>query len=159
MASRKKETKESDISISLSLVLLIIGFILGVFAGPAIENFILGDVLTRFGIKSDKTISLVEPTPDRETAGKEAVSKEKTEEEKGKYTLQVAAFEDMESALGLADTLYTRGYSPYIQFSSNSGRALYQLRLGFWTSEDEADRFAKTFKKQEEMRSSVVQIK
>ena len=158
MASRKKTT-ESNMSIGLGLVLLIIGFILGVFASPGIKNFIPGDVLTWFGVKGDKKVSQVEPAPEKGTTGKEAVGEQRTEEEEGKYTLQIAAFEDIESALGLADTLYTRGYSPYIQFSGNPDRALYQLRLGFWTSEEEADRFAKTFKRQEEMRSSVVELK
>ncbi len=154
MASRKKKTKESDISIGLSLALLVIGFVIGVFISPRIA-----DVITQFGIKRDKTISQVEPTPIKEKTGKEIADKEKTEEEKGKYTLQIAAFEDIESALGLADTLYTRGYSPYIQFSSNSDRALYQLRLGFWTSEQDADNFAKTFERQAEMKSRVVELK
>ncbi|HSE84111.1 MAG TPA: SPOR domain-containing protein [Thermodesulfobacteriota bacterium] len=158
MAQRKKTT-ESNISISLSLVLLIIGFILGVFAGQGIKNFIPGDILTQFGIKSDKTISQVELAPEEETTGKDTVSEQRDEEEKGKYTLQIAAFEDIESALGLADTLYTRGYSPYIQFSSNSDRDLYQLRLGFWTSEQDADNFAKTFEKNAEMKPSVVKLK
>ena len=159
MAQRKKTTKRNSISIGLSLILLLVGFILGVYASPRIENLIPEDVLTKLNIKKDKTVSQIKPTPERKSTDKETVSKEKAEEEKGKYTLQIAVFEDIESALGLADTLYTRGYSPYIQFSSNSDRALYQLRLGFWTSADEADRFARTFKKQEEMKSSVVQIK
>ncbi|HEX3033569.1 MAG TPA: SPOR domain-containing protein [Thermodesulfobacteriota bacterium] len=159
MAQRKKTTKGNSISISFSLVLLIIGFILGVYASPRIENFIPGDVLTQFGIKRDRTISQIEPTPEKETTRKDTISEEKIEEGKGKYTLQIAVFEDIESALGLADTLNTRGYSPYIQFSNNSDRVLYQLRLGFWISEEEANKFVKTFEKDEEMKSSVVKVK
>jgi hypothetical protein len=138
MASHRKTTKESNISIGLSLVLLTVGFIVGVYASPRLGNFIPEDILSQFGIKRDKTISQVETTPDRETTDKKTINKENTEEEKGKYTLQIAVFEDIESALGLADTLSTRGYSPYIQLSSNPEGVLYQLRLGFWTSQEEA---------------------
>lgn len=143
---------KSKISVGISLVLLLIGFTLGVFLSPRIYSMIPQDVLAVFGV--EKT----EPISGKETAGGELVEEQKIKEQGGKYTLQIATFSDIESATGLADTLNTRGYSPYIQIANNPDGVLYLLRLGFWTSEEEAKDFAENFTKSEEMKSGVVQI-
>jgi Sporulation related domain. len=156
----QKNNKGSDISISLSLILLLVGFILGVSLSPKVQGIIPQEVLTRFGMERR-----VEPVSQGETAGMGehsssggAIQEREEGGKENKYTLQIAAFSDIESALGLADTLNTRGYAPYIQISDGSAGISYLLRLGFWTSEDEARDFAEAFEKNEEMKSSVVNI-
>ena len=160
MVSNKKRKKRSNTSISLGLILLLIGFIFGIYLSPTIESAIPQRILTRLGIKRPERISQVKTVSHRGSINKGTIRKEKVEErEVGKYTLQIAVFSDIESALGLADTLSTRGYTPYIQISNNSDSTMYLLRLGFWTSKGQANNFANTFETKEEMRSSVVQIK
>lgn len=152
MASRRQRNKKSsNTSIGLSLFMLLVGFIVGVYLSPQIIKTLPQKILTRLGV--EKT----EPSPQRKTLINKPPS-EKIEVEKKIYSLEIAIFKDIESALGLLDTLNTRGYPTNIQPTNDGEKILYKVRLGFWTSESEAERFARTFETKEEMKVKVVRL-
>lgn len=131
--------------------MFLIGFIVGVYLSPKIIKTIPQKILTHLGV--EKT----EPVPQRKTLINKPAS-EKIEVEKRIYSLEIAVFKDIESALGLLDTLNTRGYSTNIETTNDGEKILYKVRLGFWTSEEEAERFARTFETKEEMKVKVVRL-
>ncbi len=153
MSSRKRGIKrKSSATLSIGLLTLFIGFILGVYLSPQIIETIPQQLLDRLGI--------VKPQP--ATLKKTVINKPTKEQIKFKeriYSLEIAVFSDVESALGLLDTLSTRGYSVTMETSNSGERILYKVGLGFWTSEEEAMEFASAFETKEEMKAKVVQIK
>lgn len=132
MTSQRKNERGG---VTFSFLLLIIGIALGVYFYPKIISSIPQEILARAGIPS--SIEAVE----------------------GEYTLQVAQFPDIGSAVGLLDTLITRGYFAYLQISGSSEDSQYVVRVGHWNSKGKAESFAKSFETKEEMEAKVVEIK
>jgi len=151
MASYKKGNRGKG-GTTFGLCMLLVGFILGVYLSPKIIDALPPKILSSFGIKKS------EPVSRNEITGKK-ISEEKNEVEKNVYSLEIAVFGDPESALGLLDTLNTRGYFPYIGTAKSASGILYTIRLGSWTSKEEAINFGKNFEAKEEMKAQVVQIK
>jgi len=71
----------------------------------------------------------------------------------GWYTVQVAAFKEMERAERLIEELKGKGYSPYLASLTNSSWIF--VRVGFFSTEDEAKDFSRDFKRKEGMDSII----
>lgn len=153
MSSRKRGIKrKSSATLSIGLLTLFIGFILGVYLSPQIIETIPQQVLDRLGIVKPQTAPLKKTVINKPT-------KEQIKFQVRIYSLEIAAFSDLESALGLVDTLNTRGYSASLESGLEGDKTSYKVRLGLWTSEQEAMEFASAFEAKEEMKAKVVQIK
>ncbi|MGQ0794282.1 MAG: SPOR domain-containing protein [Deltaproteobacteria bacterium] len=88
------------------------------------------------------------PSPQREEAMSQIISGDAA-----RYALEIAAFPDGESALGLLDTLRTRGYFAYIQAGAAEGR--FRVMVGAGMTEAQARDFASKFGAKEQMRAGV----
>jgi len=153
MSSRKQTKKrKSGLSTGFSVLILFIGFVLGVYSSPQIFKIIPKQFLDRLGIGEPLPASQKKTVLDKS-------SKEQTEFKTGVYSLQIAVFSDLESALGLVDTLNTRGYQSILVSGFEGDKTVYKVRLGLWTSEQDALKFASNFKAKEEMKAEVVQVK
>ncbi|GBD39038.1 hypothetical protein HRbin37_01301 [bacterium HR37] len=122
---------------------LLLSFLIGIMVGIYISPYIIGFIKDRGFLESGL----------RET--KSPTTKKSAEKA---YVVQLAAFEDIESALGLLDTLNTKGYFAYIQTGTDFNNNLYLVRIGLWKSEKEAKEFANKFEKREEMRVLVLPV-
>ncbi len=153
MASRRSKGK-SGISPGFALFILLIGFLLGVYLSPKITDMVPQEILSRFGIRKMESTS-------NEKTEKKKLTKETDgiEATKNMYSLEVAVFSDMESASGLVDTLNTLGYFPDIQTEKGADGIIYKVRIGLWTSKEDAMNFARDFETKEEMKVTVVEIK
>ncbi len=149
MASRRNK-KGGGWFISTILKILI-GFVLGVYLSPKVADLLPEEMLSRFGIKKTQSSSIEKKSPVKKTKRTEAPS--------NLYSLEVAVFSDMQSAAGLVDTLNTRGYFPNIQTVKGRDGVIYKVRIGSWTSKEEAMSYARTFETKEEMKVTVVEVK
>lgn len=109
--------------------------------------------------------SLTEPINPNPVIGEEKEKKEKnltfyktlTTET---YSVQVAAFKDKGSADSMAAKLRDKGYKPYVQEATFSGKEVwYRIRLGPFSNKAEADRFSKRFHEKEKIRPQVISEK
>jgi hypothetical protein len=126
-------------SIKPLLLSFLIGIMVGIYISPYIIGFIKDRGFLEPGLRETKSSTT------KKSAGKA-------------YVVQLAAFEDIESALGLLDTLNTKGYFAYIQTGTDFSNNLYLVRIGLWKSEKEAKEFANKFEKREEMRVLVLPV-
>lgn len=153
MASRRSKRK-SGISPGFAISLLLIGFLLGVYLSPKITDMVPQHILSRSDVRK------IESTSEEKTEKKKITKQtEGSEAAKNMYSLEVAIFTDTESANGLVDTLNTRGYFPHIQTEKGSDGILYKVRLGSWTSKEDAMNFARTLEAKEEMKVTLVEVK
>jgi septal ring-binding cell division protein DamX len=78
---------------------------------------------------------------------------------KGKYTLQVAAFNNAAEAQELVDRLKKKGYDVY-QVTGNAAAkgTLQRVRIGHFQSLQEARQFALTFEKRENVRPIIATV-
>lgn len=106
--------------------------------------------------------SLPEPANPNPVIGEEKEKKEKdltfyktlTTET---YSVQVAAFKDKGSAESMVEKLKDKGYKPYVQEATFSGKeAWYRVRLGPFPTKEEAERVAKKFQEKEKIRPQVI---
>ena len=152
MAPRRNKGKGGT-SIGLVLFVLLIGFVLGVYLSPKITELAPEELHTRFGIKK------VESTNQEKSVNKKSTRETGiTEAPKNIYSLEVAVFSDMQGASGLVDTLNTRGYFPDIQTGKGIDGVIYKVRMGLWTSKEDAVDFARNFETKEEMKVTVVEV-
>ncbi len=153
MSSRKQTKKRGrGVSAGFSAVMLLIGFVLGVYSSPQIFKTVPRQFLDLLGIE--------EPMPAAQKKTElDKPSKEQTEFKAGVYSIEIAVFNDLESALGLLDTLNTRGYSARLESGFEGDKVSYRVRLGLWTSQQEATKFAGSFETKEEMKAEVVKVK
>jgi cell division septation protein DedD len=126
----------------------------GGYLSPKITDVVPQHILSRYGFR--KTAPTLKEKTDMKKTKKPT---ENPERSKKIYSLEVAVFTDMESAYGLTDTLNTRGYFPDIQTEKGPDGILYKVRLGLWTSKEEARNFASTLETKEEMKVTVVEVK
>ncbi|GIW48486.1 MAG: hypothetical protein KatS3mg078_2363 [Deltaproteobacteria bacterium] len=122
---------------------LLLSFLIGIIAGIYISPYIMGFIKDRGLLEPD--LREIKSSTTKKSVGKA-------------YVVQLAAFEDIESALGLLDTLNTKGYFAYIQTGTDFNNNLYLVRIGLWKSEKEAKAFANKFEKREEMRVLVLPV-
>jgi cell division septation protein DedD len=149
MASRRN--KKGGGSFISTILKILIGFVLGVYLSPKVADLLPQEILSRFGIKKTQSTSIEKRSPVKETKRTVAPS--------NLYSLEVAVFSDMQSAAGLVDTLNTRGYFPDIQTVKGREGVIYKVRIGSWTSKEEAMSYARTFETKEEMKVTVVEVK
>lgn len=77
----------------------------------------------------------------------------------GKYTIQVAAFEEMERAQKVANELKEKGYDAYIVSTYNSrGEAWDLIKVGEFKTKEDAQDFASLFQKKEGMEAIVEEL-
>jgi cell division septation protein DedD len=152
MASRRN--KKGGWSFISTILKILIGFILGVYLSPKLADVLPEEMLSHFGIKKMQSTS-----QEKIERGKSIRETKRTEASDKLYSLEVAVFSDIQSAAGLVDTLNTRGYFPDIQTVKGRDGVIYKVRIGSWTSKEEAVSYARTFETNEEMKVTVVEIK
>lgn len=77
----------------------------------------------------------------------------------GKYTIQVAAFEEMERAQKVSNGLKEKGYDAHIVSTYNSRREAWDLiKVGEFKTKEEAQDFASLFQKKEGMEAIVEEL-
>jgi cell division protein FtsN len=75
---------------------------------------------------------------------------------KGKFTLQIAAFNNNEEALDLVQYLKRKGYPAYQMTGSAAAKGtLHRVRIGQFASLEEARQFALDFEKKERMKTII----
>ncbi len=72
------------------------------------------------------------------------------------YTVQVAAFKEMERAERLIEELKSKGYLPHLASLTNSSWIF--VRVGFFSTEEEAKDFSQDFKRKEGMDSIIHKV-
>jgi cell division septation protein DedD len=179
-----KPTKSGGSRFKFFLTLLIT-FALGVLIGTKLENrntqviekkdadASISEMLVQHGEKKplpknqlSVTPVATEPVKNSEESKQEElkpwVSKPLSESEvykADKYTIQVAAFDEMEKAQKIANELKVKGYNAYIVSTYNSrGEAWDLIKVGKFKTKEEAQDFASLFQEKENMEAIVEEL-
>jgi cell division septation protein DedD len=158
-----------------SLLTILIAFILGVFIGMKIKGTNIHFVENKEAniSNSETAVQGNEKKPAKEYEPSITISAtkllESPEESKSlnqpnveinKYTIQVAAFEEIERAQRVANELKEKGYNAYIVPIYNSrGEAWNLIKVGKFKTKEEARDFASLFQKKENMEAIVEELK
>ncbi|MGE5443193.1 MAG: SPOR domain-containing protein [Ignavibacteriales bacterium] len=166
-------------------LILLITFALGVFVGTKIKNIniqvvekkeasvsnsetrVQGDEKKSYH-KEDR-LSVATATIEPIKSGEESKKHLKPQElkplgefeiyEADKYTIQVAAFEEMGRAQRVANELKEKGYDAYIVSTYNSkGKAWDLIKVGKFKTKEEAQDFASLFQRKESMGAIVEEL-
>ncbi len=85
------------------------------------------------------------------------ISKQIPDKKPGKYTIQIAAYNDFKDAVTRMSILEKKGYTTYRQKVQKEGVSWYRVRIGSFASYDEAKRFKEKLGKAK-IKSMIMQI-
>ncbi len=145
------------------LILTIVAFLSGLRLGKGLQELKSG--IQASSAKINKTIEkekkdlpfIPQPQPSPPTTVAEP--KTKPSPPKAKYTLQVAALNNAEEAKQMVLRLQNKGYPAYQITGSGAAKGtLYRVRVGRFTSLQEAKEFALNFEKKEKIKPLIKPI-
>ena len=102
--------------------------------------------------KEEKKVA-AEPAPKKEPAAPPSVS------DRGEFTIQVSSFTEREKATDLVSRLIRKKYPAYITSIKISQKTWYRVRVGHFTSREEAEEFALILKEKEKLSAFVTPSK
>lgn len=109
-----------------------------------------------------KAETKAEPKAEKKEAAAAEKPAEKKEpakvEKKAKYTLQLSSFQDRGEALALFDSIKAAGYQPYLTEGSVDGKQYFRVRLGSYTSMDDASRARAELEKSGKQTSIIIKL-
>lgn len=98
------------------------------------------------------------PTETAPTPAMAATASAVTTASAGTFTLQLGAFAQAGNAQGMVRELSRMGFAPELSESRRGGKAIYQVRLGRFASQAEAEEYAKTHLAPRKLMSQAVPV-